>query len=110
LVARDVARLEGFAKELRDAHGVEVEILPADLASDDGCAAVERRLSDTEKPVDVLVNNAGIGLTGSFVRHSIDDEERLLRLNVRAVLRLTHATLQVMTERGRGDVINVSSV
>jgi len=110
LVARDPARLDVFAKELRGAHGVEVEVLPADLASDDGCAAVEARLADADRPVDLLVNNAGIGLKGSFLRNTAEAEEQMLRLNVRAVMRLTHAALGTMVARGRGDVVNVSSV
>jgi hypothetical protein len=110
LVARDAERLESFAAELRAAHGVTVEVLPADLASDDGCALVERRLANADHPVDVLVNNAGIGLNKAFLRNDVEDEERMLRLNVRAVLRLAHAALRGMVERGRGDIINVSSV
>jgi short-subunit dehydrogenase len=110
LVSRDGDRLERLAVELRMTAGVEVEVLPADLTDHGGCARVEARLADAGRPVDVLVNSAGIGLSGSFVRHSIDEEERMLGLNVRAVLRLTHAALQVMTMRRRGDVINVSSV
>jgi short-subunit dehydrogenase len=110
LVARDAQRLESFAAELRDAHGVEVEILPADLATDEGCGAVEVRLADADRPVDLLVNNAGIGLRGTFLRNSVEDEDRLLRINVRAVMRLTHAALPMMVVRGRGDVVNVSSV
>ncbi len=110
LVARDEERLAAFAAELRDAHDIEVEILPADLATDEGCAAVEARLADTARPVDVLVNNAGIGLKDSFLRNDVEDEDRLLRINVRAVMRLTHAALAPMIERGRGDIVNVSSV
>lgn len=110
LVARDPDRLAEHAEALRGEHGVEVEVLAADLTTDEGCAAVERRLSDAARPVDLLVNNAGIGLPGSFLRNPVEDEERLLRLNVRAVMRLTHAALAVMVERRRGDVVNVSSV
>jgi short-subunit dehydrogenase len=110
LVARDAKRLASVAAELRDAHGVSVEVLSADLATDEGCGAVEARLADAERPIDVLVNNAGIGLRDSFLRNNVEDEERMLRLNVRAVMRLTHAALPVMVARGRGDVVNVSSV
>jgi short-subunit dehydrogenase len=108
LVARDAARLERFAAELRDR--VAVEVLPADLSTPEGCAAVEARLADAGRPVDVLVNNAGIGLGGSFLENDLEQEQRMLDLNVRAVLRLTHAALGVMVPRGRGDVVNVSSV
>lgn len=110
LVARDAQRLGELATELTDRHGVAAEVLPADLSTDEGCAVVEKRLTDPDRPVDVLVNNAGISLNLPFLRTSADDEDRLLRLNVYAVMRLTHAALPGMTERRRGAVINVSSV
>jgi short-subunit dehydrogenase len=107
LVARDAERLAGLAGELAERHGVSATPLPADLATDEGCAAVEKRLSD---PVDLLVNNAGISLNRPFLKSTVADEARLLRLNVHAVMRLTLAALPGMTERRRGGVINVSSV
>ncbi|MFG1927653.1 SDR family NAD(P)-dependent oxidoreductase [Cryptosporangium sp. NPDC048952] len=110
LVARDGDRLAATAKALTDKYSVQVEILPADLASDDGCALVEARLGDVDRPVELLVNNAGIGLRSGFVENSIEDEERMLALNVRAVMRLTHAAVPGMIARGHGDVLNVSSV
>jgi short-subunit dehydrogenase len=109
LVARDGQRLAGFAAELSDRSGRTIEILPADLSTDDGCAAVEARLAGND-PVDLLVNNAGIGLNRSFLHSTLADETRLLRLNVHAVLRLTMAALPGMIARNRGAVINVSSV
>lgn len=110
LVARDRERLDALAAELSERHRVTVEALPADLATDEGCATVEKRLTDPDRPVELLVNNAGISLNKPFLRTSADDELRLLRLNVHAVMRLTHAALPGMTERRRGSVINVSSV
>lgn len=109
LVARDATRLAGTAAELTARHGRQVETIPADLSTDDGCAAVERRLAEGS-PVELLVNNAGISLNTPFLRSSAEDEARLLRLNVHAVMRLTLAALRPMTERRRGAVINVSSV
>ena len=106
IVARDAARLESAATQLR-AYGVAVEVLPADLADDDGCARIEWRCGEG---VDVLVNNAGLGTTGAFHEVDRDSEEHLLRLNVRAVLRLTHAALPQMVARGSGSIVNVSSV
>ncbi|MBC7372975.1 MAG: SDR family oxidoreductase [Frankiales bacterium] len=106
LVARDAARLDSAARQLRT-YGVAVEVLPADLACDDGCARVEWRCGEG---LDVLVNNAGLGTKGAFHEVDRNDEEHLLRLNVRAVMRLTHAALPVMVARGAGSIVNVSSV
>jgi len=109
LIARNGDRLEGVARRLRTATGVGVEVLAADLASDDGCALVEDRLRDPSRPVDLLVNNAGFTTGAAFLDAALDEEERMLRVLVRAVLRLTHAALPGMVSRGKGAVVNVSS-
>jgi short-subunit dehydrogenase len=98
LVARDEERLRGM--------GIG-EVLAADLADDAGCARVEERLA---QGVDLLVNNAGVGTRGPFDTVAVEHEEQMLRVNVRAVLRLTHAALPTMVARGSGAVVNVSSV
>jgi short-subunit dehydrogenase len=110
LVSRDETRLEELAGELRRTYGVRVDVLAADLAEDAGCRLVEARLSDPAEPVDLLVNNAGFSLGGRFIGNDVEDEDRLLRVLVRAVLRLTRAALPGMIERRHGVVINVSSV
>jgi uncharacterized protein len=106
LVARDRERLASAASALVGPAGA-VDVVAADLSTADGCAAVEERLSGRD--VDMLVNNAGIGLNQNFVESTLDAQERLLRLNVHAVMRLTLAVLPGMVARGRGDVVNVSS-
>lgn len=105
LVARDEARL-AEARESLGASG-SVELLPADLADDGGCARVEARVG---QGVDLLVNSAGLGINGTFTDLPREEEEHQLRLNVRAVMRLTHAALPAMLARGGGDIVNVSSV
>jgi len=110
LVARTLDRLESMAADLRARFGVEVEVLPADLSTADGCATVATRVADSERPVDTLVNNAGIGLYRRFGEAPLADEQRLLDLNVGSVRALTHAAVGPMTARGRGEIINVSSV
>lgn len=110
LVARDEARLADYARQLREQHRVEVELLPGDLTTDAGCAPVEARLADQSRPVDLLVNNAGISLNTPFVHSTVAKESMLLHLNVHAVMRLTLAAVPGMVERRRGAVINVSSV
>ncbi|MBR7835243.1 SDR family oxidoreductase [Actinospica durhamensis] len=110
LVARDRERLEDCAVRLRRQSGADVQTLSADLSTVEGRAAVEERLADRGRPVDILVNNAGFALGASFRRGTVEEEERLLDVHVRAVLRLTHAALPGMVERGKGSVINVASV
>ncbi len=110
LVARNVARLEEVATELRTSYDVEVEVLPADLGDREQLGAVESRLADPDRPIDLLVNNAGFGLKERFLVNDVDAEQAMLDVLVMAVLRLTHAALGPMTERGHGGIINVSSV
>ena len=81
----------------------------ADLVDDEGCRSIEKRLSDGP-PVDLLVNNAGFSVNRRFLTGDIEDEEAMLRILVRAVLRLTRAAVPGMVARGHGAVINVSSV
>lgn len=99
LVARDGDRLR---RQVPDA-----EVVAADLTTDTGCAVVEERLA---RGVDLLVNNAGRGLGEPFDESSLADQLAMLDLNVRAVLRLTHAALPPMLANGHGAVLNVSSV
>jgi short-subunit dehydrogenase len=110
LVARDTERLSHQAAELHDRHGVEAAVLTADLATEAGIGDVEQRLASTRHPVDLLINNAGFGLKGSFLDVPMAEELRMLRVHCEAVLRLTSAAAAGMRERGRGGVINVASV
>jgi short-subunit dehydrogenase len=109
LVSRDANRLEELARGLRSTYGVDVEVLAADLADDEGCRSIEKRLSDGS-PVDLLVNNAGFSINQRFLTGDIENEEAMLRVLVRAVLRLTRAAVPGMVARRHGAVINVSSV
>ncbi|MEV1077823.1 SDR family oxidoreductase [Streptomyces sp. NPDC050211] len=110
LVARDAKRLAEQATELHDRHGIEAEVLSADLAEDTGIDAVAARLADRKNPVDLLINNAGFGNKGRYLDVSMADELKMLKVHCEAVLRLTSAAAEAMRERGRGGVINVASV
>jgi short-subunit dehydrogenase len=110
LVARNTARLGEQATELHDRHGIEAEVLTADLATDKGIDTVAARLADRKNPVDLLVNNAGFGNKGRYLDVSMADELKMLKVHCEAVLRLTSAATEAMRERGRGGVVNVASV
>ncbi|MFF6875579.1 MULTISPECIES: SDR family oxidoreductase [Streptomyces] len=110
LVARDTKRLREQATELHDRHGIEAEVLTADLAEDQGIEAVAERLGDRMNSVDLLINNAGFGNKGRYLDVSMADELRMLKVHCEAVLRLTSAATGAMRERGRGGVVNVASV
>jgi len=110
ILARRTGRLEALAAELRGAHRVGVEVLTADLTSPAGLAAAEARLSDPGRPVELLVNNAGFGSSGLFADLPASRAEDQVRLNVMAVVQLTHAALPGMLRCGHGGVLNVSSV
>ena len=109
LVARDQRRLDTTATELADT-GVGVEVIAADLGKPDQLRQVEDRLTDGQRPIDMLVNNAGFGLNQRFVGGDIDAEQSLIDVMVTAVMRLTHAAVPGMVARGHGAVINVSSI
>ncbi|MGH9245670.1 MAG: SDR family NAD(P)-dependent oxidoreductase [Acidimicrobiales bacterium] len=110
LVARREEALRTLADELAQHHDVAVEVLAADLADPAERAVVEERAASTADPVDLLVNNAGFGSFGDFHRLDIDREQHEIGVNVLALVRLTHAALQQMVPRGKGSVMNVSSL
>jgi uncharacterized protein len=110
LVSRDSARLEQTGSELRQRYRIEAQVLPADLSVRADVERVEQRLADRDQPVDVLINNAGFALNRSFLHSDVDDEQRLLDVLAGAVMRLSHAALPGMLDRGKGQIVNVSSV
>ncbi|WP_328937826.1 SDR family oxidoreductase [Streptomyces tauricus] len=109
LVARNTERLGEQATELHDRHGIEAEVLTADLATDEGIEAVAARVADRKHAVDLLVNNAGFGNKGLYLDVPMADELKMLKVHCEAVLRLTSAAAEAMRERGRGGVVNVAS-
>lgn len=107
LVARRRERLEALASELRDRHGVAVEVCEADLEREDGVARVVERIGG--RAVDALVNNAGFGSRGAFAELPIERQAGMIALNCTALVRLSHAVLPGMRARGRGGILNVAS-
>lgn len=113
LVARREDRLVDLAAALRHSTpALSVEVLAADLTDAVDRRQVEERLSSpgARPPVDLLVNNAGLGTAGPFWRLDPDGEQAEIDLNVSAVVALTRAALPGMVEQGRGAVVSVSSL
>jgi hypothetical protein len=108
LVARDAARLHDLARDFRSRFGVGAEVLAADLSRDDDTSRIVSHID--AGAVDILVNNAGFVTTGSLARTSREAQEAMLRVHVLAAHRLAQAAVQSMVGRGRGAIINVSSV
>ena len=104
LVARDVDRLNAIAAD----YPGEAEVIPADLADADQLRTIEERLEVGD--IDLLVNNAGFGLNGMFSDHERDDESGMIRVNVLALHRLSHAAAVTMRSNGHGSILNVASV
>jgi short-subunit dehydrogenase len=103
-VARRVDRLQRLAIELPG-----VESLTADLGTPAGVAGIVERIQDPDRPLDLVVNNAGFGTSGQFDELDPDRLAAEIDLNVGALTRLTHAALTTMVPRRRGWVLNVSS-
>ena len=110
LTARRAERLNELAAELESKYGVRAAVVPADLAQPDAPAAIEAALEDRGLEVDVLVNNAGYGVTGVYLSRPWQVHETFLQVMVRAVAELTWRLTGPMRERGHGRVINIASV
>ena len=109
LVARATDRLNALATELRDAHGVAIEVITADLT--DGASS--KRSSSffrSDPAIDILVNNAGAALISDFATADPAEMDALVRLNVLVPTLLTSAAIGGMVERGSGSIVNIASV
>lgn len=109
LTARREDRLNALAEALRKEHGIVVETLAADLSDPAGLENVASRIAAVSD-LSLLVNNAGFGTGGRFAEIPVEAEVKMVELHVRASIRLIHAALPGMIERGHGGVINVSSI
>ena len=105
VVARRAERLEALAGELDG-----IEVLAADLTDGRALARVAKRVGSATDPVDLVVNNAGFGTSGAFLDADSARLSREIDLNVAALTRLSHAAATAMRQRGRGFLLNVSSV
>lgn len=109
LVARDRQRLEALAADLQVRHGVNVEVMPADLAQAADLARIEQRLRD-DQSIGVLVNNAGIAMNGTLADATTAQIDAVVALNIVALTRLASAAAARFGKAGRGTIINLASV
>jgi short-subunit dehydrogenase len=110
LTARRADRLEALSDEIRLRHGVEILILPADLASADAVDLILAGVADHGRNVDALVNNAGYGTPGAFSNQTWDEHRVFLKVMTEAVVEMTHKVLPGMAERRFGRIVNVASL
>jgi short-subunit dehydrogenase len=109
LVARNRARLDVLAAKLSDQTGRSVEVVAADLGKKADLARVEEVLK-TDASITMLVNNAGVGGATPLLQSDVEKMEEMVTLNVTALMRLTYATAPGFVARGKGTVINLSSI
>jgi short-subunit dehydrogenase len=111
LVARRVDRLEALASDLRATYpALRVEIVAADLARDDERERVAATVADFGAPVEVLINNAGLGLFGAFESIPWAKEHQMLEVDIAAVVHLCKLIVPGMRARKRGFILNVASI
>ncbi len=110
LVARRESKLRELAEELRSAHGVEAEVVAADLARPDAVAELVRSLEERGLSIDLLINNAGIAATGFVAEGDDATHGRMVQVNVAAPTELIARLVPGMLERRRGHVLNVGSM
>lgn len=108
LVARREERLREIGDRLSAAHDIRAEVLAADLETDDGAASVERRIA-AGAPLDLVINNAGFATRAPTAQLDYAATERMLRVNIFALVRLSGAAMGRMTAEGKGAIINVAS-
>jgi hypothetical protein len=109
LVARDNARLETLAAQLRQENGVAVEVFQADLTQAADLVALETRLREDAR-IGILINNAGMAQSGGIVDQSAQALDQLIALNVVALTRLAAAVAPRFAQAGNGSIINLGSV
>jgi hypothetical protein len=109
LVARRADKLQQLADELKGEHGIEVQVLVADLSKLDNCDQIYGQLKETGVEVEYLLNNAGFGDYGSFADGDGERQMQMIQLNIAALTRLTRLYLPDMQARRRGYVLNVAS-
>lgn len=118
LVARDEARLADVADGLRQQYAIAVEVISADLAVRDEALRIAERIGDPDRPIDLLINNAGFGVHSRLLDEDLSKQELALDVMCRTVMILSNAAGRAMRDRARSEagdpparrgIINISS-
>jgi len=110
LTARNHDALRTLADQLTAAHGISCHVEPADLCAPGTAAKLKKTLDAVSIDIDVLINNAGMGVHGNFLECAPEKLTNMLQLDIIALTELTHVFGRAMASRGRGKILLVSSV
>lgn len=110
LVARSEEKLKQIAKKLEQKHQVKVEVIAKDLTETNATNEVFDFINNREITIDLLVNNAGFGDYGDFAERDGERQQKMIQLNIMALVDLTHKFLPLMRQLRSGSIINVSSI
>ena len=108
LIGKTAENLEKVAKELSE-YGIEVTMATADVSDNESVIAAVEHIKSELGPIDILINNAGIGKFGKFLELSPEEFKNIIDVNLMGVYYVTRAVLPEMIERESGDIINISS-
>jgi uncharacterized protein len=109
LVARRSASLDTIARDLRTKHGINIFLIPCDLADPASAKNIHAEVARRELYIDVLINNAGFNTYGPFVTVDINTELNMIQVNLTSLVSLTRLFLQDMVHRKSGRILNVAS-
>ncbi|HZZ72266.1 MAG TPA: SDR family oxidoreductase [Pirellulales bacterium] len=107
--ARRVERLQDLKRELEEAHSIVATVIPADLQAADGAAKLFRAAQGTGRRIELLINNAGLGIFGSFFEQTPAELEAMIQIDVAALTQLTRLFAEQMAAAGGGSILQVSS-
>jgi short-subunit dehydrogenase len=109
ITARRDDKLNNLKAEIEKNYDVKVKIIPLDLSVQGGAAALYKKVKATGKTIDILINNAGFGGHGFHIERELEQEEKMIELNVKTVVSLTHMIGNDMVKSGKGKMLHVSS-
>lgn len=109
LASRDEAGLKRVADVFQTQYGIKVEVIPTDLSIRDDVYRVANRIEDSDRPIDVLINNAGFAVHDSLLIKDISPHQRAMDVMCMAMLILSGAAGRTMKARGQGSILNIAS-